>query len=348
MHAIGIDIGGSKTHAVSYRTHPSAGDVSPGRGPAATPTAAALTTPSATLTTPAGDASPDGAPASTTTVVADYAESYAGSANIASVGLDRARSELDAAIAGLAAQGHDGTPDVVCAGAAGVDTPAAATRLRGLITDRFPGARVVVVHDTHLILAAAGLRAGIALISGTGSVAWGRTEDGRTARAGGWGYLLDDAGSGYGVARDAVRHALGRVDRGLPPDPLTARLVAECGATDASELLDVFYTRVERRFWARRSAAVFDLSAQDDPSAQVIVRAAADALTALVTQVHTVLDDPASPSVVLGGGLLVHQPELRTALTARLAEHGITDLRLLDRAPAHGAVRLALDPAISS
>src|SRR5690606_687271 len=31
---------------------------------------------------------------------------------------------------------------------------------------------------------------GILLISGTGSVAWGRAADGRTARAGGWGLLI--------------------------------------------------------------------------------------------------------------------------------------------------------------
>ena len=65
-----------------------------------------------------------------------------------------------------------------------------------------------IVHDTQLILAAADVQDGIALISGTGSVAWGRTPDGRTARAGGWGYLLGDEGSGYWVGRQAVRHAL--------------------------------------------------------------------------------------------------------------------------------------------
>lgn len=51
------------------------------------------------------------------------------------------------------------------------------------------------MHDTQLLLAAAGRDEGVALISGTGSVAWGRRRDGVHARAGGWGYLHGDEGS---------------------------------------------------------------------------------------------------------------------------------------------------------
>ena len=90
----------------------------------------------------------------------------------------------------------------VCAGAAGVDTPDGAARLRDLLAQRLPAAAIRVVHDSELILAAAGLDAGIAVIAGTGSVAWGRRDDGTAARAGGWGYLLGDEGSGYWVARE--------------------------------------------------------------------------------------------------------------------------------------------------
>ena len=68
------------------------------------------------------------------------------------------------------------------------------------------------------ILAAAGLDEGIALIAGTGSVAWGRDRTGRSARAGGWGYLLGDEGSGYAVVRETVRHAL-RLARPGAGDP---------------------------------------------------------------------------------------------------------------------------------
>ena len=112
-----------------------------------------------------------------------------------------------------------------------------------------------MVHDAQLLLAAAGLDDGIALIAGTGSVAWGITPDGRAHRAGGWGYLLGDEGSGYGVARAAVRHVLDRLDRAAAPDRLTAALVAGCGLTGPEHLLERFYANPERRYWAARRPA---------------------------------------------------------------------------------------------
>ena len=149
----------------------------------------------------------------------------------------------------------------VCAGAAGVDSPEQEDRLQALVQAQVPGAVVRIVHDTHLILAAAGVEHGIAVISGTGSVAWGRTPDGRTARAGGWGYLLGDEGSGYWVARQAVRHALELADRGEQPDvldPATGRRLRTERAR--LSLLEHFYGKPERRYWAGSSRLVFDLA----------------------------------------------------------------------------------------
>ncbi|BBX35304.1 BadF/BadG/BcrA/BcrD type ATPase [Mycolicibacterium mageritense DSM 44476 = CIP 104973] len=152
------------------------------------------------------------------------AEALAGSANISSVGIEEAGRQLDVILDRLGANGIR----AVCAGAAGVETPAAEARLRDLLAVRLPCARVRVVHDSQLILAAAGVMDGIALISGTGSVAWGRRGD-RQTRTGGWGYLLGDEGSGYWVAREAVRRSLTRVDHGEPADRLGQQLAADCG-----------------------------------------------------------------------------------------------------------------------
>src|SRR5206468_710817 len=81
-----------------------------------------------------------------------------------------------------------------CAGAAGAEVPGARSRLRDLLERRLPGCRLSVVHDARLVLAAAGLEEGIALIAGTGSVAYGRTAGGREAQRGGWGWMVGDDG----------------------------------------------------------------------------------------------------------------------------------------------------------
>jgi len=262
-------------------------------------------------------------------------EALAGSANLSSVGAEEAARQLDVILDRL---GRDGVA-VVCAGAAGVDTPEGGARLRRLLQDRLPGARVTVVHDTRLILAAAGLDEGVVAISGTGAVAWGRRRSGGEARAGGWGYLLGDEGSGYWVGREAVRHALARLDRAEPADRLAQQLAADCGLQRAEELLDHFYAKPERRYWAGRARVVFELAGAGDEASADIVAAAAAALADLAAAVCTRLD--LRGPVVLAGGLAVHQPALQEGVRARLAERGISDVRVLDCDPALGAVRLA-------
>lgn len=295
MHAIGLDIGGSKTHAVSFS--------SSAREP--------------------------------------YAEAYAGSANVASVGAAEAGRQIAAVLAGLAAHGHDTAPEVVCVGAAGVDSAAGARRLRDLLSARMPGARLEVVHDTHLVLAAAGVREGIALIAGTGSVAWGRTSAGRSARAGGWGYLLGDEGSGYGIARDAVRHVLRQADLGHPLDNVGWVLLSRCGVRTPDELLDLFYRRPERRYWARMAETVFALADAGDGPCVGIVHDAALSLAEIIRQVHRALGRADLP-VVLGGGVLVNQPALGEVLRHHLGAGDPTTLITIEREPAHGALDLAL------
>jgi len=285
---LGLDIGGSKTHAV--------------------------------LSTGA-------------TVLADV---LAGSANPSSVGVEEASRQLDAIFAQLRVHGPIAA---VCAGAAGVDTSEGEERFRRLLADRAPAAEISVVHDSALILAAAGASAGIAVISGTGSVGWGRNPDGQVARAGGSGYLLGDEGSGYWVTRTAVQHALRRVDEGAPADRLSQQLAADCGLQRVDQLLDHFYANPERRYWASRARIVFELAVEHDPASSAIVSAAADALTSLATQVSGTLG--IQGPVVLAGGLAVHQPALQQAIRDRLTAVGMIDVRVLERDPVHGAVDLA-------
>jgi glucosamine kinase len=260
------------------------------------------------------------------------AEAVAGSANVAAVGPAAAGRQLDA----LFAQLGSGGVDAVCAGAAGADGVESVGVVTRLISDRVPGARVSVVHDARLVLAAEGLDAGVALIAGTGSVAWGRRADGTNARAGGWGHLLGDEGSGYRVALDAVRHALDRMDTGAPVDALTTALLVGCGLDTRDELIDFVYLRQDRRYWADRARLVAALAEQDDPAAARIVATAADALATLARRVLDRLDLPGP--VVLGGGFAVHQPLLQQAVRDRLPG---TEVRILAHAPAIGAVRLA-------
>ncbi len=124
-----------------------------------------------------------------------------------------------------------GNPSVnaCCAGAAGTEYAQAGGELERLLGELLPGARVQVVHDSRLVLAAANVVWGVALIAGTGSVAYGRNETGEEVRAGGWGWLLGDDGGGAWLVREAVRTVMRRADDGTSDGSLGAALMAAAG-----------------------------------------------------------------------------------------------------------------------
>ena len=196
---------------------------------------------------------------------------------------------------------------------------------------------MVIVNDAMLVLPAAGLDAGVGVICGTGSIAVGAWE-GREARAGGFGYLLGDEGSGYWITRAAVRALLDRRDRGIPLGELGDQLLAAAEASDIDALHRMFYDYPHPRRWARHAPLVLD---SGDPAAPLITIEAAQALAALAASATRRLAAPTGLPVVLGGGLMAH-PALRAAATLAVgAALPGSDVRALTDPPVAGAVRLA-------
>lgn len=262
------------------------------------------------------------------------AEATAGSANIQNVDAARARTALQQIFAELGSR----TVGRVVAGAGGVDTDEDARQLAALIGPFVPGAAIEAIHDTRLILAAGGATAGIALIAGTGSVAWGVNTAGGTARAGGWGYLLGDEGSGYWIGRESVRHVLRRFNRGQEPDVLTAALLSSTGVAAPEGLIAHFHTIPDRHYLAAQSRLVFDAARSGHSESRHIIDDAASHLCWLVADVAGQLGS--SGPVVVGGGLAVHQQLLRDRLVEHLRRRDLNDVRFLSSAPVYGVLTL--------
>jgi N-acetylglucosamine kinase-like BadF-type ATPase len=250
------------------------------------------------------------------------AEGESVSANPAAVGEREAAAVLAELVAEVLAGRVVGA---AVAGVAGADSPAALRASAAQLQTLLPEAAVEAVYDTRLVLAAAGLDRGIALVGGTGSAVYARSEAGAEVRAGGWGHLLGDEGSAYWVAREAIRRVLAAADAGREPGPLLAVL----GGGDARDLMGAFHASPEPASWAALAPA---LLAAD----QSLVEAAADAFCALVETVRQ--RSGVQGPVVLSGGILLGTAPLEHAVRSRLRG----DVRSLDVPPVAGAVRLAL------
>ena len=256
------------------------------------------------------------------------------SASLTAAGPEQASAALDELLAGL--PGLDSPLDAVCAGAAGSRTAReTADFLRARLEPITRSGNVLVVDDAALILPAAGLAEGIAVICGTGTIAAG-TWRGREARAGGWGYLLGDEGGGYWIVRAAIRVLLSRRESGLPPGDLGARLLGAASAPDLDALRAAFYRSPEPGVWARCAPAVLDSS---DPEVIGLVGRAAGHLAELAARVAGQFD--ADLPVVLAGGLMASERLSSAAIAAISADVPASSVRVLSEPPVAGAVRLA-------
>lgn len=147
--------------------------------------------------------------------------------------------------------------------------------------------RYHVTHDAEIALtgAMAG-EPGIIVISGTGSMAFGRNADGKCARAGGWGYIFGDDGGAFDIVRQALRAAL-RFEEGWGArTSLSARLGEILGLTNANAILHAFYTpEYPRSKVASLARLVSEEAERGDGVAVRILRDAGEELTELVRAV---------------------------------------------------------------
>lgn len=270
-------------------------------------------------------------------------ESRGPGANLAAVGPKGIEAVLQQVIADALA-GRSLQLDAICVGMAGVDRPKEAAEVVDVLGRLGQPARALVVNDALIALeAGAPDQVGIVVISGTGSIVYGRDDRGRAARAGGWGHVLADEGSGYWLGRHALRAVMREADERGPATALTSRLLAYYGIHRARDLVGKIYVGALQPHAIAALATEVQIAAQDgDAVAQTIVEQGATELTTAAVSVARRLDLDRAV-VVLAGGIFRAVPVMRTAVT-RLLNAVLPDapVRALEVEPASGAVRLAL------
>jgi glucosamine kinase len=203
---------------------------------------------------------------------------------------------------------------------------------------------VFVEPDASIALADAfGDGPGVLLMSGTGSIAYGRGPTGEVARCGGWGSAIGDEGSGAWIGRRALGVVAAASDGREPPTALTGAILTAAQVNEADDLIP-WVAAADNRMLAALAPVVFTV-AHSDPRANAIVDFAAEELVLHVRSLAQRLfgDERASVPVALAGGLLKRGSLLRKKVEHRLrtATPGAT-IRAEPVVPARGAIRLAL------
>jgi N-acetylglucosamine kinase-like BadF-type ATPase len=264
------------------------------------------------------------------------------SCKLARVGKERGRENLQSVIrqATQAAGVEASTIQHVCIGMSGASLAEAVQWAQQTIRELIPDSTIYVAGD-HVIAhrAAFGTSPGVLVISGTGSIAFGRNQSGETARAGGWGPNVSDEGSAFWVGREAVTAALHAFDFGNANGLLAT--IAECWKVAPEEVIRMANAS-EPRF-PELAGPVVNAAEQGDDTARAIMERAGHALAGLASAVIKRLwPSGGVVPVALAGGVLQGSPLVRHAFReAMKAEQPQAAVSFAFVRPVLGALEIA-------
>lgn len=269
----------------------------------------------------------DGGGSKTAAVILDNAgnmlgRAVSGSSNYHNVGMRQAEKSL-ATVMDLALQDAKVTlANVVSVtwALAGVDRPSERVLFSQLAAKILPDIPTRVENDAvAALVAGVGFQAGVALIAGTGMIAYGINDAGNIARAGGWGYLIDE-GSGFQLVQSTLQQIARAFDADARFDSnLTSVLLSETQTESIPDLLSWLYERKRPvREIATLAPAILNAAEQADQLAVAAVHEGAQALARVVQHVAHKLNFSGQFPLVFSGGLLVKSDFYRSLVVQSL------------------------------
>lgn len=258
-----------------------------------------------------------------------YALAQAGPVNQNSVSIQKVESEFQLLIQNLRqkAPEHFQQVNYVFAGVAGTGKEEARLRIHEILEDLRPlGASIDVKHDGYNALYAGTLgEPGVVQISGTGSLTFGMNSQGNTARAGGWGYLIGDEGSGYALGRDALSAMAKAHDGWGEPTSLSKYILNQFEVKNPHDIIPHIYNQSHpRQHIANLSRYVMDAAINHDSVAQDIIHKAVHDLSEQIRGVVTKLfDKHQKVTVVLTGGVFTRADLFIPSIDQTFDQYGL-------------------------
>jgi N-acetylglucosamine kinase-like BadF-type ATPase len=260
----------------------------------------------------------------------------AGSSNFTAIGVEQASDAITQAVTEAVNLAGGQLPlRSLWAGLSGIDRPGAREQLQSLIQ---PVARDIrLTNDAELIFSALAGGIGVVLIAGTGSIALGHDASGATARAGGWGHLMGDEGSGYDIGRRALQGAARAADGRGPATALLEAFMHHWKVDRPLDMIAHVYRSTDKAAVAELSSIVFATARAGDTVARRLLANAAGELAsaAIVAGDHLAL--PGDLPVALTGGLLTGNADYRKSVLRRMRSRRTV-----------GQVSIVTDPALSA
>ncbi len=210
----------------------------------------------------------------------------------------------------------------ICIGSAGIHRRRDALELKNRLLKFFPYAQVHVTNDYEIALVGGtGNLNGIILISGTGSVAYGRSEGHGFVRAGGWGHLIGDEGSAYHIGKQALVSIFETNDTSNQDNLLKKLILDGKNFSDLDDLMFWAYKSATKKDIADLALTVDNAAEKGDQTAINILYNAADDLLKILQNIRgRLLFNTEKIPMILSGGVLLNNRIVRSTFLARVRE----------------------------
>jgi len=294
----------------------------------------------------------DGGGSKTHAIVADEAGTQLGEASGAASAVRPGHAQRSAEIivgvardALVAAGVADAFPRALCVGVAGVGRDSVRQEFWRALAEHNLAEEIIVRPDYALALDDAfGDGAGIVLIAGTGSVAFGRGPTDVVERCGGWGPVFGDEGSAAWIGRRALSVVTASADGREPETALTGAILTATQANEPADLVAWAADATPASF-AALAPVVMAVAEGEDRRANTLLDLAVEELALHIRTLGRVLfvDERVEFPVALTGGMLAPGSPMRARLEHRLkAAIPAAHIRPQEVIPARGAVRSAV------
>ncbi|WP_096185839.1 N-acetylglucosamine kinase [Evansella halocellulosilytica] len=213
-------------------------------------------------------------------------------------------------------------------------------RLIGLLKNAsHPNTKVTISYDAiSALYSGTDGKPGIVNIAGTGSLTFGMNEKNITKRVGGWGYLLDHSGSGYGIGLAALKTLFYEHDYGKRASALSTKILTFFNVSEPQQLIPIIYDLDKSREpIASLAPLILDEAERKDEVALLMIDKACEEIVQSVKMVAMPLFDSDCQKevpVVLVGGLM----KRKDLFLPKLKQIWATEWLVPDAEPVIGSV----------
>ena len=202
---------------------------------------------------------------------------------------------------------------------------------------------IIVDSDARISLEASfPNKAGMVLISGTGSIMFGKDEKGNIFRVGGWGRILGDEGSGFLIGKSALKAVAQAID-GRGEKTLLSKMCDEKYKLNSLEtIIKAVYT--DNFDIASIAVTVLEAAKKDDKIAIAILDEAVEALCLHVKIMVEKIEFKDTLGISFTGSILTNENYIRTNLINTLkVQFPFLEINEAEKDPLEGAIVMAMN-----